>query len=68
MRGTVKFFDKQKGWGFIAGDDGTDYFVHYSNLNVPKYKSLDTDDIVDFEVGADKNGREQAVNVTPILT
>ena len=68
MRGTVKFFDKQKGWGFIAGDNGTDYFVHYSNLNVPKYKSLDTDDIVDFEVGTDKNGREQAVNVTPILT
>lgn len=32
MRGTVKFFDKQKGWGFIAGDNGTDYFVHYSNL------------------------------------
>lgn len=68
MRGTVKFFDKQKGWGFIAGDNGTDYFVHYTSLEVPKYKSLDTDDIVGFEVGTDKNGREQAVNVTPILT
>ena len=68
MRGTVKFFDKQKGWGFIAGDNGTDYFVHYTSLEVPKYKSLDTDDIVGFEVETDKNSREQAVNVIPILT
>ena len=68
MRGTVKIFNKRKGWGFITGDNGTDYFVHYSSLKIPKYKALDQNDIVEFEIGTDKNNREQAINVTPILT
>lgn len=68
MRGTVKFFDKRKGWGFLTGDNGTDYFVHYSSLKIPKYKALDQNDIVEFEIETDKYNREQAINVTPILT
>ena len=67
MRGTVKFFCT-KGWGFITDGDGKDWFFHHSNVIMDGYKHLSTDDIVDFEVGVGKNGREQALNVTPILT
>lgn len=37
MKGTVKWFNTQKGYGFIVGDDGTDYFVHYSNIKVSEF-------------------------------
>lgn len=67
MRGTVKFFCT-KGWGFITDGDGKDWFFHHSNVIMDGYKHLSTDDIVDFEVGIGKNGREQALNVKPILT
>lgn len=67
MRGTVKFFCT-KGWGFITDGDGKDWFFHHSNVIMDGYKHLSTDDIVDFEVGVGKNGREQALNVTPVLT
>ena len=70
MRGTVKFFC-EKGWGFITDGDGKDWFFHYSSLMMDGNrftKRLFTDDIVDFEVGIGKNGREQALNVTPVLT
>ena len=68
MKGTVKFFDKKKGWGFITGDEGTDYFVHCSSLALnPKCQILDEDDIVEFDTKERKRGW-QAVNVRPILT
>lgn len=67
MRGTVKFFCT-KGWGFITDGNGKDWYFHHSNVIMDGYKHLFTDDIVDFEVGIGKNGREQALNVTPILT
>lgn len=68
MQGTVKFFDKVKGWGFITSDS-KDYFVHYSNLQMKGHKELNTNDIVDFEVSnPDEKGRIQAVNVKPVLT
>ena len=38
MKGTVKWFNTQKGYGFIVGDDGTDYFVHYSNIKVSEFR------------------------------
>ena len=68
MRGTCKFFDKTKGWGFITSDEDTDYFVHFSAIQGKGYRYLNADDIVDFEVSVGKNGREQAVNVQPVLT
>ena len=68
MKGTCKFFDKAKGWGFITSEEGTDYFVHFSAIQGEGYRYLDADDFVDFEVGVGKNGREQAVNVQPVLT
>ena len=68
MRGTVKFFDKTKGWGFITDSDGKDVFVHWTNIVMDRFRYLDEDDFVDFEVGVGNDGREQAVNVIPVLT
>ena len=68
MQGTVKFFDNSKGWGFITRDDGIDYFVHFTSILMQGRKQLSEGDIVDFEIGNDTTGREQAVNVQPILT
>lgn len=68
MRGTVKFFDKSKGWGFITNSEEKDIFLHYSNINMPPFKTLHEDDIVEFEIGKGKDGKEQAINVTPIIT
>lgn len=50
MKGTVKWFNTQKGYGFIVGDDGTDYFVHYSNIKVSEFRHLDAGDHVEFDV------------------
>lgn len=63
MKGTVKFFDGTKGWGFITDENKNDVFVHYSNITMEGRKSLDENDIVDFEIGEGKDGRSQAVNV-----
>lgn len=69
MQGTVKFFAKTKGWGFITSDhDNKEYFVHQTSIQMDGFRHLDENDIVDFEVTTGKNGREQAVNVTPVLT
>lgn len=69
MRGTVNFFDNAKGWGFITDENGKDHFVHYSSILIENgRKHLSEGDIVEFEVGNGTNNREQAVNVTPILT
>jgi CspA family cold shock protein len=65
MKGTVKWFDAGKGYGFITAADGKDVFVHYSAILVEGYKSLAEGDQVEFEV---KNGDRgvQAANVTKI--
>lgn len=66
MKGTVKFFDGTKGWGFITDEEGNDVFVHYSSIQMEGRKSLDENDIVDFEIGEGTTGRTQAVNVKRI--
>ena len=68
MKGTVKFFDSQKGWGFITGSDGKDVFIHYSNIVMDGFRTLEEGDFVSFELGSGNDGKEQAINVTPILT
>ena len=68
MQGTIKWFNAQKGYGFIVVSEGKDVFVHHSNIVMDGFRHLNEDDIVNFEMGAGKDGREQAVNVKPILT
>ena len=68
MRGTVKWFNNQKGYGFLESEDGKDVFLHYSNIVMEGFKELEENDVVNFEVGVGNDGREQAINVTPIVT
>lgn len=64
---TVKWFDK--GYGFLVDSETKeDVFVHYSNLIMDGYKALHEDDMVTYELGTGKDGREQAINVHPVLT
>lgn len=68
MQGTCKWFDSQKGYGFITDSEGKDVFVHHSSIIMDKFRYLNEDDIVNYELGTGNNGREQAINVKPILT
>ena len=68
MQGTVKWFDSQKGYGFLTDSEGKDVFVHHSNIVMDGFRHLNEDDIVNFELGAGNDGRQQAVNVQPILS
>ena len=65
MKGTVKWFNNQKGYGFISDESGNDVFVHYSGLNMEGYKTLEEGQAVTFDVEADpKDSRKlKAVNV-----
>lgn len=65
-RGTVKWFNDVKGYGFITDEDGNDVFVHYSSIQMDGRKSLNQNDIVEFEIGEGSTGRTQAVNVKRI--
>ena len=56
--GTVKFFNAQKGYGFIAREGGADVFVHYSNIEGKGYRSLEEGQQVEFEVGPGRKGDE----------
>lgn len=47
--GKVKKFNKEKGYGFITGDDGKDYFFYYTALNMTGFKTVDVDAKVEFE-------------------
>ncbi|WP_166349174.1 cold-shock protein [Phytoactinopolyspora limicola] len=64
-QGTVKWFNAEKGFGFIARDDGPDVFVHYSEIAGDGFRSLDENQQVEFEVTQGAKG-PQATGVRPI--
>jgi cold shock protein len=64
--GTVKWFNDQKGFGFIAPEDGgADVFVHYSNIKADGYASLEDNQKVEYEPAEGRKGME-ATNVRPL--
>lgn len=64
-KGTVKWFNNQKGYGFISDAEGNDVFVHYTGLNMEGFKTLEEGQEVEFEVVNGAKG-PQATNVTRI--
>jgi CspA family cold shock protein len=64
-RGKVKWFNAQKGYGFITGDDGQDVFVHYSGISGDGFRSLQEGESVEFEVVQGPKG-PQAANVSKL--
>ena len=62
MRGKVKWFSNQKGYGFITSESGNDVFVHFSAIQGEGYKTLEEGQDVEFEVEKGPKG-EQAVKV-----
>ena len=64
-KGTVKWFNNQKGYGFIADEAGNDVFVHYTGLNMEGFKTLEEGQTVEFEMINGSKG-PQATNVTKL--
>lgn len=65
MNGTVKWFNAEKGYGFITDEQGNDVFVHFSAIQGEGFKSLDEGQSVEFEVTQGERG-PQAVNVVKL--
>lgn len=56
--GTVKFFNTEKGYGFLSRPDGEDVFVHYSNIEGAGFRTLEAGQQVEFEIGQGRKGDE----------
>ncbi len=65
MKGTVKWFNAKKGFGFISDENGNDVFVHFSALQMDGFKVLDEGEEVEFDVVNGEKG-PQAVNVAKL--
>jgi CspA family cold shock protein len=65
--GTVIWFNNSRGYGFLQQEGGQpDLFLHYSDLTIDGFKSVQKDDKVSYEIGFNNAGREKAINVTVI--
>lgn len=62
MKGTVKWFNAEKGYGFIEREDGGDVFVHYSAIQTQGFKTLEEGEKVEFDI-VEGNRGPQAANV-----
>ena len=65
MTGKVKWFNAEKGYGFITTEEGSDLFVHYSQIQKDGFKTLEENEEVQFDV-VDGNKGPQAANVTAL--
>ncbi|MDD4146569.1 MAG: cold shock domain-containing protein [Clostridia bacterium] len=65
MQGKVKWFNKEKGYGFIEREDGNDVFVHFSAIQEDGFKTLYEGDVVEFEIVEGPKGL-QAANVSKV--
>ncbi|WP_035294797.1 cold-shock protein [Clostridium sp. KNHs214] len=65
MTGTVKWFNSEKGFGFITGEDGKDVFAHFSQINTDGFKTLEEGQKVSYDVVQGQKG-PQAENITII--
>ncbi len=65
LKGTVKWFNNQKGYGFILDEAGKDVFVHFSGLVMEGYKTLEEGQAVEFELTEGAKG-PQAINVVKL--
>lgn len=65
MQGKVKWFNQEKGYGFISRDDGDDVFVHFSAIQEDGFKTLAEGQDVEFEIVEGPRG-PQAANVTKL--
>ncbi len=65
VKGTVKWFNNQKGYGFITPENGADVFVHHSSIQGEGYKSLEEGQQVEFQIEKGPKG-EQATNVVKL--
>jgi|TARA_B100000530_G_C15812857_1_gene430269 CspA family cold shock protein len=63
VKGTVKWFNEKKGFGFISRDDGGDVFVHFSDIQSDGFRTLAENQAVEFEITTDDKG-ERATNVS----
>ena len=64
--GTVKWFNSEKGYGFISQKDGEDLFVHFSEIKMDGYNTLDEGQAVSFDVVTGRDGKLQASNVVKL--
>jgi CspA family cold shock protein len=66
MRGVVKWYVDTKGFGFLVGEDGTDYFVRQENIEIDGFKGLEKGSEVIFELSTDEDGKLEATCVRPV--
>lgn len=65
LKGTVKWFNDEKGFGFITAEDGNDYFAHFSQIKKEGFKTLNEGDEVTFEITQGDKG-PQASNIETV--